>query len=69
MEETVTSTREPGWEKGGRVAEIITEAVFFTVRVVGVTVTPMRCSRLARLWAENMVCRRSPVPASPTTSP
>jgi hypothetical protein len=30
---------------------------------------PIRCSKFDRVCAENTVCRRSPVPASPTTTP
>ena len=69
MAATVTSMREPGCAKGGSVAVTITAAVFFTWMAVGETVSPMRSSRLVRLWAEKTVWRRSPVPARPTTSP
>ena len=69
MAATVTSIREPACEYGGSVAVTITAAVFFTWMAVADTVSPMRSSRLVRLWAENTVCTRSPVPARPTTSP
>src|SRR5689334_19838151 len=36
---------------------------------VGGTANPIRCKRFARLCAEKIVWRRSPVPARPTTSP
>ena len=47
----------------------MTAAVFLTWIAVGDTVSPMRSSRFVRLCAEKTVCRRSPVPFSPTTRP
>src|SRR5580692_2196622 len=35
----------------------------------GETVRPIRSRRFVRLWAEKTVCRVSPVPRRPTTSP
>src|SRR5579884_3191671 len=67
--DTVMSTRVPGCPNGGRSAVTSTAAVLRTRIAVGSTVTPMRASRLARLCAENTVCRLSPVPFNPTTSP
>ena len=65
----VTSSRAPGWANGGSVAVSITAAVLLTWIAVGETETPIRCSRFAKLCAEKTDWRRSPVPASPTTSP
>ena len=69
MAAAVVSMRMPGWAKAGRVAVTMTAAVFFTGSAVGDTEMPMRSSMLVRLWAENMVCCLSPVPARPTTRP
>ena len=69
MAAAVISMRDPGCANGGSVAVTITAAVLLTRIAVGDTVTPMRASMLARLCAENTVCRRSPVPARPTTRP
>ena len=69
MAAAVISMREPGCANGGSVAVTMTAAVLLTRIAVGDTVTPIRASRLVRLWAEKTVCRRSPVPARPTTSP
>ena len=69
MAATVTSRRDPGCPKGGRVAVTITAAVFLTRMAEGCTVTPIRDNRLVSVWAENTVWRLSPVPLRPTTSP
>ena len=68
--ETVTSIREPGAMKAGRLAVTITAAMSLVFGVAARVLTPMRSSAdWIDCWVKGALRRASPVPFRPTTMP
>ena len=68
--DTVTSNREPGAAKAGRLAVTITAATSLVLGVAARVLTPRRSRDDCRLcWVKGALRNASPVPFRPTTMP